>query len=80
LTTAPVGAKINGGTFTILDALAGKTFRLFGDFVVLEVRTGDGIVMATEEHYGRNWHQIRWKNLSLKSFVSAQNKVGTAPR
>jgi len=36
LTTAPVGAKINGGTFTILDALAGKTFHLFGDFVVLD--------------------------------------------
>jgi hypothetical protein len=79
LTTAPVGTKINGGTFTIPDALAGKTFHLFGYFLMLDVRTGDGIVIAIEEHYGRNGHQIQWKILSLKSFVSAQNKVGTAP-
>ena len=54
LTTAPVGTTINGGTFTIPDALAGKTFHLFGDFLMLDVRTGDGIVMAMQEHYGRN--------------------------
>ena len=42
-------------------------------------RAGDGIVMAIEEHYGRNWHQTQSNNLSIKSFVNAQNKVGKAP-
>jgi hypothetical protein len=79
LASAPVGTKINGDTFTIPAALAGKTFHHFGDFLLRDVGTDDGIVMAMEEHYGRNWHQIQWKSLSIKSFLSAHNKVGTAP-
>ncbi len=79
LTTAPVGTKINGGTFTIPDALSGKTFHPFGDFLLHDVGTGDGIVMAMEEHYGRNMYQIQWRNLSLPSFATTQNKMRTAP-
>jgi CxxC motif-containing protein (DUF1111 family) len=79
LTTAPAGTKINGGTFTIPDALAGKTFHPFGDFLLHDVGTGDGIVMAMEEHYGRNMYQIQWRNLSLPSFGTTQNKMRTAP-
>ncbi len=79
LTTAPVGTKINGGAFTIPDALAGKTFHPFGDFLLHDVGTGDGIVMAMEEHYGRNMYQIQWRNLSLPSFGTTQNKMRTAP-
>lgn len=54
LTTAPAGTKINGGTFTIPDALGGKTFHPFGDFLLHNVGTGDGIVMSFGEHYGPN--------------------------
>jgi CxxC motif-containing protein (DUF1111 family) len=79
LNTAAAGTKINGGTFTIPDALARKTFSPFGDFLLHNVGTGDGIVMAMEEHYGRNMYQIQWKNLSLDSFAKTQNKVRTAP-
>ena len=79
LTTAAAGTKINGGTFTIPDALARKAFYPFGDFLLHDVGTGDGIVMAMQEHYGRNMYQIQWKNLSLESFGSTQNKVRTAP-
>jgi CxxC motif-containing protein (DUF1111 family) len=79
LTTAAAGTKINGGTFTIPDALGRKTFHPFGDFLLHDVGTGDGIVMAMQEHYGRNMYQIQWKNLSLESFGSTQNKVRTAP-
>jgi CxxC motif-containing protein (DUF1111 family) len=79
LTTAAAGTKINGGTFTIPDALARKTFHPFGDFLLHDVGTGDGIVMAMQEHYGRNMYQIQWKNLSLESFANTQNKVRTAP-
>src|SRR6266576_1991129 len=79
LTTAAAGTKINGGTFTIPDALARKAFYPFGDFLLHDVGTGDGIVMAMQEHYGRNMYQIQWKNLSLESFASTQNKMRTAP-
>ncbi len=79
LTTAAAGTKINGGTFTIPDALARKTIYPFGDFLLHDVGTGDGIVQAMQEHYGRNMYQIQWKNLSLESFSKTQNKVRTAP-
>ena len=78
-TTAAAGTKINGGTFTIPDALALKAFHPFGDFLLHNVGTGDGIVMAMQEHYGRNMYQIQWKNLSLESFASTQNKIRTPP-
>jgi CxxC motif-containing protein (DUF1111 family) len=79
LTTAAAGTKINGGTFTIPDALGRKTFHPFGDFLLHDVGTGDGIVMAMQEHYGRNMYQIQWENLSLEGFANTQNKVRTAP-
>ncbi len=79
LTTAPAGTKIHGGTFTIPPALGGVTFHPYGDFLLHDVGTGDGIVMAMQEHYGRNMYQITWKNLSIESFASTQNKMRTAP-
>jgi CxxC motif-containing protein (DUF1111 family) len=79
LTTAPAGTKINGGTFTIPDALGQKTFHPFGDFLLHNVGTGDGIVMAMEEHYGQNMYKFSWKNLSEDAFQKTRNKVRTAP-
>ncbi len=79
LTTAPAGTKINGGTFTIPEALGQKRFHPFGDFLLHDVGTGDGIVMAMQEHYGRNMYQIKWKNLSYDSFFKTQNKLRTPP-
>lgn len=79
LSTAPEGTKINGGTFTITAALGEKSFHPFGDFLLHDVGTGDGIVMAMQEHYGRNVYQLKWKNLSMEGFNSTQNKMRTAP-
>jgi CxxC motif-containing protein (DUF1111 family) len=79
LTSAPAGTKINGGTFTIPAALGGKTFYPYGDFLLHDVGTGDGIIVAMLEHYGRNMYQITWRNFSPDNFVSTQNKVRTAP-
>src|SRR5467141_457397 len=79
LTTAAAGTKINGGMFTIPDALAQKTFYPFGDFLLHDVGTGDGIVMAMQEHYGRNAYQVTWEELRLERFHGAANKVRTAP-
>jgi CxxC motif-containing protein (DUF1111 family) len=79
LTTAPAETKINGGTFTIPDALGGKTFHPFGDFLLHDIGTGDGIVMAFGEHYGQNMYNITWKHLSRDEFEKTRNKVRTAP-
>ena len=79
LTTAPAGTKINGGTFTIPDALGGKTFYPYSDFLLHDVGTGDGIAVPMIEHYGRNMYQIRWKRFVPEDFQAAQNKVRTSP-
>ena len=78
LTTSPTGTKINGGTFTIPEALGAKTFHPYSDFLLHDVGTGDGTVQAMQEHYGRNMYQI-WKNLNANSFASSQNRMRTAP-
>jgi CxxC motif-containing protein (DUF1111 family) len=44
ITTAPTGTVINGGTFTIPDALGGKVIHPYGDFLLHDIGTGDGIV------------------------------------
>jgi CxxC motif-containing protein (DUF1111 family) len=42
--TAPPGTVINQGAFTIPAALGNKTIHPFGDFLLHDVGTGDGIV------------------------------------
>jgi CxxC motif-containing protein (DUF1111 family) len=79
LTTASVGTKINGGTFTIPSALGDKQFHPYGDFLLHNVGTGDGIVMAMTEHYGKNMYKITWKNLSIPEFNNTAEKIRTAP-
>jgi CxxC motif-containing protein (DUF1111 family) len=79
LTTAPAGTKINGGTFTIPDALGGKQFHPYGDFLLHNVGTGDGIVQSMTEHYGKKMYQITWRNLSIPAYESTANKIRTAP-
>jgi CxxC motif-containing protein (DUF1111 family) len=79
MTTAVTGTKLNGGTFTVPEALGGKTFYPFTDLLLHDVGTGDGIIMAMQEHYGRKMNQIQWKNLAAERFASTQNKIRTAP-
>jgi len=79
LTTAPAGTKINGGAFTIPNALGGVAFHPFGDFLLHDVGTGDGIVQSFEEHYGRNMRRISWTKLSEDEFQETANKMRTAP-
>jgi CxxC motif-containing protein (DUF1111 family) len=79
LTTAPAGTKINGGTFTIPAALAQKQFHPYGDFLLHNVGTGDGIVQSMTEHYGKKMYQINWRNLSIPAYEGTANKIRTAP-
>ena len=79
LTTASVGTKINGGTFAIPAALGEKQFHPYGDFLLHNVGTGDGIVVAMLEHYGKKMYQVTWKNLSISEFNNTGDKIRTAP-
>lgn len=79
LTTAAAGTVINGGMDTVPTALGSKTFHPFGDFLLHNVGTGDGIVMTMQEHYGRLVMQATLRNFSQPDFKNTQNKMRTAP-
>jgi CxxC motif-containing protein (DUF1111 family) len=79
LTTAPAGTKINGGTFTIPPALGSVTLHPYGDFLMHDVGTGDGILQATREHYGYRVFQQMSGYLQKQDFQSSRNKIRTAP-
>ena len=79
LTTAPPGTKIDGGTFTIPAALGSIAFHPYGDFLVHDIGTGDGILQATREHYGNRVFQMMSGYLSKQDFESSRNKIRTAP-
>jgi CxxC motif-containing protein (DUF1111 family) len=79
LTTAPAGTKINGGTFTIPAALGSVALHPYGDFLMHDVGTGDGILQATREHYGHQVFQQMSGYLSKQDFESSRNKIRTAP-
>jgi len=44
--TAPVDTVINGGTYIVTNAVGNKYIHPFGDFLLHDVGTGDGIVQA----------------------------------
>jgi CxxC motif-containing protein (DUF1111 family) len=79
LTTAAAGTKINGGTFTIPDALGSITFHPYGDFLMHDVGTGDGILQAIPEHYGRKVFQMMSEYMAKENYESSRNKIRTAP-
>src|ERR1700726_3671937 len=79
LNTAPAGTKIDGGTFTIPPALGSVTFHPYGDFLMHDIGTGDGILQATREHYGNKVFQMMSGYLSRQNFESSRNKIRTAP-
>ncbi len=73
LETAATGTVINGGTFTVPAALGSTEFHPFSDFLLHDVGTGDGIVIAVEEHFGRNYMAMQ------PSFNPTANRMRTAP-
>jgi len=46
MVTAAPGTTINGGTYTVSAALGNKIFHPYGDFLLHDIGTGDGIVQA----------------------------------
>jgi CxxC motif-containing protein (DUF1111 family) len=73
LTTAPAGTKINGGAFTVPDALGSKTIHPYGDYLLHDVGTGDGIVIFSSETAAATG------STPLTDLQATQNKVRTAP-
>jgi len=78
LATAAAGTRTNGGTFTIPTALGNKTFHPYGDFLIHDVGTGDGILVPIVEHYGRAARQMP-PECSPENFEKTRNRVRTAP-
>ncbi len=78
LMTAPAGSVINGGTDTVRAALGGKVFHPYGDYLLHDVGTGDGIAIAASEHYGPRYQRYAWREFSMDSVYAARNKVRTA--
>ncbi len=79
LTTAPAGTRVDGGAFTVPEALGGKTFYPYSDFLLHNVGTGDGIVTPMQEHYGPKMYQTTWQNFSPEEYHSARFKIRTPP-
>jgi CxxC motif-containing protein (DUF1111 family) len=79
LMTAPAGTPINGGAHTIPPAIGGKVFHPFGDFLLHDIGTGDGIAIAVPEHYGVRFTRFTWQAFSMDSLLGSRNKVRTAP-
>lgn len=46
IVTAPAGTVINGGAYTVPDALGNKAIHPYSDFLLHDVGTGDGIVQG----------------------------------
>ena len=46
ITTAPAGTVIDGGMFTVPEALGDKIIHPFSDFLIHDIGTGDGIVQV----------------------------------
>jgi CxxC motif-containing protein (DUF1111 family) len=46
ITTAPAGTVVDGGMFVVPEALGNKIIHPFGDFLLHDIGTGDGIVQV----------------------------------
>src|ERR1700721_2296182 len=90
--TAPVGTVIDGGMFTVPEALGDKIIHPFSDFLLHDIGTGDGIVqvgpqdtankLRTAPLWGlrtkaRFMHDL--ESLSLQSAISRHSEEATEP-
>jgi CxxC motif-containing protein (DUF1111 family) len=59
VTTAPPGTPINGGTFTVPQALGNKIIHPYSDFLLHDIGTGDGIPFLPTPEFASTATQIR---------------------
>jgi CxxC motif-containing protein (DUF1111 family) len=59
ITTAPPGTQINGGAFTVPEALGNKVIHPYSDFLLHDIGTGDGIPVLPLPEYDDTANQMR---------------------
>jgi CxxC motif-containing protein (DUF1111 family) len=59
ITTARPGTKVNGGAFTVPDALGNKIIHPYSDFLLHDIGTGDGIPVLPLPEYAATANQMR---------------------
>jgi CxxC motif-containing protein (DUF1111 family) len=67
MSTAPAGTAINGGQYPVPDALGNKVIHPFGDFLLHDVGTGDGIVQAGPQDTANKLRTVPLWGLRTKS-------------
>jgi CxxC motif-containing protein (DUF1111 family) len=67
LTTDPPGTVINGGAYIVPAALGDKVFHPYGDFLLHDVGTGDGIVQAGPADTANKLRTVPLWGLHIKS-------------
>ncbi|MEZ5286929.1 MAG: di-heme oxidoredictase family protein [Vicinamibacterales bacterium] len=59
LVTAPPGTAVNGGTFTVPDALGSRRIHPYSDFLSHDIGTGDGIPVLPTPEYAETAARMR---------------------
>jgi CxxC motif-containing protein (DUF1111 family) len=59
IVTAAAGTPINGGAFTVPDALGNRVFHAYSDFLLHDIGTGDGIPIEPGPEFAGTANQIR---------------------
>jgi CxxC motif-containing protein (DUF1111 family) len=77
LTTLPPGTVINAGAYTIPAALGNKIFHPYGDFLLHDVGTGDGIVQAGPADTANKLRTVPLWGLHIKSRFMHDNASTT---
>ncbi len=57
--TVPPGTKVNGGAFTVPDALGNKIIHPYSDFLVHDIGTGDGIPVQSKPEFAWTANAMR---------------------
>ena len=77
LTTDPPGTVLNGGTYIVPAALGNKVFHPYGDFLLHDVGTGDGIVQAGPADTANKLRTVPLWGLHIKSRFMHDNASTT---
>jgi CxxC motif-containing protein (DUF1111 family) len=77
MTTAPAGTVLNGGAYTVPVALGNKTFHPYGDFLLHNVGTGDGIVQVGPADTANKLRTVPLWGLHIKSRFMHDNASST---